>query len=827
MNRSSFIALGVILSGMTGVAPAWAQTSEIERSGQDNITIPPFDPEQSIPDLSLHYNNLSNLDASGLDTADGISLETHQQADEIGEAYRQGRYRDVLEALAENPGITAARPEVKIFEAWSQFQLGNTVTSLSLFETLYKEDPNQANAYGVIYSGVRSERFSRVIRFTRANGGTLEEWLRPDEPIPADYQAVSELDQLRYGFHRDWLLAAVKYKKIKTAKSVARHLGVDDAHFLDAGVLINMGWAFSQAKQPEAAIEYFQRAYDAPNSTTSIKDDARYGIALALNAQGLEDATLVAIGDHADTDPRLGGLYSEIILARGYEAFEKNDFAASLSLAQEAQTAVNILRKAQLLEGWSLIRLGRHQEAADHFGTLYVTSPDQESADGLKAALTSLNQLESLREYAAQVDGPLATSHLPRNETVVGIEDTFMNTADAAFYRKLYLRAAEINETKYAHRAQVGVSDLSYTMRYVHRDGAQGTSQLDYLSSKYAVYGTRGVNHFSGSVEFLEIDSGGQPSADQPIGSSLSGDPDSALFTARPMAIDDEDTIIIPTLSWRREGPVEVGGSIGLAAVSAKVKITPVGHLAARKHFRRGTFEAGVYRRPIFESQLSLAGLEDPATGQAFGRVIETGLRTDLYYQLNGSWSTNAHVRWGMRDGKNVQDNDTVSANFGVGYNFPHEKFEYISVGPTYRFETFDHNLSGFTLGHGGYYSPSELHEAGMGLNFLTKEDRRFIVRGNVSLGYQTADQDAAPDFPLAEVRNDTFFSASSSSGFAPTGQVQAAWLVSDRFILEGGAYGLDSDDYSEYGAFVKIRIPFGKRSALFVHDLTEAMFRF
>ena len=183
-------------------------------------------------------------------------------------------------------------------------------------------------------------------------------------------------------------------------------------------------------------------------------------------------------------------------------------------------------------------------------------------------------------------------------------------------------------------------------------------------------------------------------------------------------------------------------------------------------------------------------------------------------------------ARWGERTGQHVADNEALTLSAGVTYDLGLDSFSYFSVGPNYRYQAFDENLSHFTLGHGGYYSPSSLHQFGVGAYFLTEESKDWLVKGSGSVGYETAEQDEAPFFPLTPLASPGFYAAQSSSGAAISAQAQGAWQLNDHWIAEAGAYGINASDYTEAGVFVKFRFVIGTRTGLRESDLTERLFR-
>lgn len=108
----------------------------------------------------------------------------------------------------------------------------------------------------------------------------------------------------------------------------------------------------------------------------------------------------------------------------------------------------------------------------------------------------------------------------------------------------------------------------------------------------------------------------------------------------------------------------------------------------------------------------------------------------------------------------------------------------------------------------------------------MTEESRDWIARGSASAGYEEAENDAAPYYPLYPFPGDPTYLASSSEGSTFALETVAARRINDFVIGEIGAYGIDSEGYSESGIFLKLRVSRGKRSKVWRTDLTEDLHR-
>lgn len=131
-------------------------------------------------------------------------------------------------------------------------------------------------------------------------------------------------------------------------------------------------------------------------------------------------------------------------------------------------------------------------------------------------------------------------------------------------------------------------------------------------------------------------------------------------------------------------------------------------------------------------------------------------------------------------------------------------EFEEIKLGPVIFATGYQKNLSPFTPGNGGYYSPeSLLRIAAMGrYQLLSKDDTGLNLRLDVSAGWQTAHEAAASLDPLAP--DVTYaISPSNSSGFATTLDLDAHYNVSQNLRYGLLFSGQSSPDYSFLSAHI------------------------
>ena len=111
-------------------------------------------------------------------------------------------------------------------------------------------------------------------------------------------------------------------------------------------------------------------------------------------------------------------------------------------------------------------------------------------------------------------------------------------------------------------------------------------------------------------------------------------------------------------------------------------------------------------RRPVSSSLLSYAGTVDPGTGISWGGVRANGVRLDLSHDLGGAVGFWGSAQQHLLTGKNVPDNWRTRLMGGGYYKLINETNRRASVGLSSMLWHYQQDLSGYTLGQGGYYSP-------------------------------------------------------------------------------------------------------------------------
>ncbi len=123
-------------------------------------------------------------------------------------------------------------------------------------------------------------------------------------------------------------------------------------------------------------------------------------------------------------------------------------------------------------------------------------------------------------------------------------------------------------------------------------------------------------------------------------------------------------------------------------------------------------YTLNAHRRPISSSLLAFGGQQDNAhddhPGTTWGGVRANGATLSLSYDQGEAHGVWASLGADQLTGKNVADNWRVRWMAGYYYKLINENNRRVTVGLNNMIWHYDRDLSGYTLGQGGYYSPQE-----------------------------------------------------------------------------------------------------------------------
>lgn len=231
-------------------------------------------------------------------------------------------------------------------------------------------------------------------------------------------------------------------------------------------------------------------------------------------------------------------------------------------------------------------------------------------------------------------------------------------------------------------------------------------------------------------------------------------------------------------------------------------------------------YTVNAHRRPISSSLLAFAGQRDSNTDTTWGGVRATGGGVSLSYdkgEANGIWSS---LNADTLTGKNVEDNWRVRWMTGYYYKLINENNERLTVGVSNMVWHYDKDLSGYTLGQGGYYSPQEYVSFALPVTWRKRtENWSWELGGSVSWSHsKTKDgmryplQGLIPENQKDAEGNDMYTdkgepeTGSSSSGTGYTARAIVERRVTSNWFVGLGVDIQQAKDYTPSHALIYVR---------------------
>ncbi|MGR9116997.1 MAG: cellulose synthase subunit BcsC-related outer membrane protein [Gammaproteobacteria bacterium] len=585
-----------------------------------------------------------------------------------------------------------------------------------------------------------------------------------------------------------------------------------------------IAWRYYELQDYSKAINWFRHAI----AWNSENRNVTYGLLLSLERLGDYERALTVYtktdNPSADMDAVAGRIYQ----LKAWQALAAKDLVAATENVKLARSKLNAGTDLKELEAWISDQNRRYAEAAKLFDELYRQSPSRKYARAYvrNQAVIDGSRLDS---EARQAGGLLMSEYN-------------VYRAQQLYYRKQFLSAHKLAPSLYPQLQNIDSASAEFGGFARFKSGEDGLGRLDLFRMPVAGFNYTALKDhtFKLSLSRVELYSGRPVLCQSDIG-SLTPEASSKIACRRDSGktfapIQRLDHGLEIDFSYRKDGwfspfirlgSTPIGGLIGPAVTFDVGFVQQTGY---------GHWSLEAYSQPVRQSILSYTGIKDPYRGSlssslnkakpesAWGRVLSTGVRASLFYRFNDAWNASGAVDYAGVHGENVDDNSMISVSASIGRNLKVSGFDYITVGPSFNYQHFDKNLSHFTLGHGGYFSPEQYYNSGAGVNFLTEEGRSYVIKGRVGAGFQTIKESASPWFPKLDPSLGSY-SSRHESGEALDIELSGVWLLTPHIQLGGGGAIRKTSGFEDYTGGVFIRYFFESRQASLSTDIPSNMF--
>lgn len=235
---------------------------------------------------------------------------------------------------------------------------------------------------------------------------------------------------------------------------------------------------------------------------------------------------------------------------------------------------------------------------------------------------------------------------------------------------------------------------------------------------------------------------------------------------------------------------------------------TVVGGLRWKRAFHDVSLTLEASRRAVEESVLSFAGVSDPGTGSVWGGVVKQGGAVTLRNDGRTSRSY-AILDYNYLTGTDVEPNHSLSAHLGLQWELQRSRNMRIETGIAVSAMAFERNLSEFSYGHGGYFSPQRFVHFGLPIDWQGSYQ---AVTWRLALvpGVTWFQIDEAPYFPLeaSTQASDQLlrYPSRESLGLGVDGGLELGYVLTSQMTLGARAELHTGDDYREICASAFLR---------------------
>jgi len=244
-------------------------------------------------------------------------------------------------------------------------------------------------------------------------------------------------------------------------------------------------------------------------------------------------------------------------------------------------------------------------------------------------------------------------------------------------------------------------------------------------------------------------------------------------------------------------------------------------------------YKADISRRAVTDSVLSFAGAKDGRSGERWGGVVATGVRGDIGYD-DGTYGIYSYLSAHGITGKNVASNSRVETGGGAYLHLLDSPRSKLTLGMNIGLMGYEKNLSYYTFGQGGYFSPQSFVSVAFPVDWTGRSDR-LAWRVNASLGVQSFTQKSSPYFPTDPSRNadaqrvadwalqaglssslyNNMYPKSSKTGLSYNLGAVIEYQLAPKMFL-GGALALNNaQNYRQFTGSLYLRYVFGGSSSL------------
>lgn len=643
----------------------------------------------------------------------------------------------------------------KLAKAWWHYQRNNYKTAMADFSWLWHQRNSKDALQGMLFSMMKLGDVDQALALAQKH----------------------EVDDI-LGLLIKEKLAAAEIPSDESSE-LAHQILANEPEYTPA--LSALGWNAVAKEQWPLARTYFLRW----QSLQPEDEGAMIGLLQSYTKQQQFDDAF-ALAQKLDKPGENNWQYN-VRYERALNLFNNKDYEQAEPLFADLKALRPKDKDLQTLHSWALFHQGKYKKSAKQFLTLYQQKPDKDIAQGY---ISSLDKLDKPKKKQAFIH-ELAGSDDPKSQRLAAGQYASQNN---------YLRAAFLDPSTNKYYTGVNNTEFWLDYNYYHKNGNHGISSLgakDIQLGASFVWEPASRLYVTVNYQFLDADM----RSDLPfLGNELTyGDIDPAFPGATLNQHSTKDGVWYPMVRYQREDLWNLDMGVGLSPLSTPLDSKLVWFFTADK----GSTELSVYRRPMFNSQLNYTGIKDPYSAKKWGRVLETGVRHKYSTTFSDDYWLALTSQYNRYAGSNVIDNQGGDLSFIVGTDYSHEDM-LISGGLTANMGGYQRNSIFYSFGHGGYFSPQTMWQAGIFTHFESKRDVVDWWEVDFSAGYFQWRTKPAERYPFGLFKQ--IDPGGKGSGISYRLRGEKHWRLDDNFEIGLSAQLTRSPGYEDWRAGIIFR---------------------
>lgn len=491
--------------------------------------------------------------------------------------------------------------------------------------------------------------------------------------------------------------------------------------------------------------------------------------------------------------------------------YEDGDYKSSIETAQQLGDIRALTLDELTLLGWAAAKYGDGETATLAFEKVLEQNPNDDVIAGELVRLNSNNRLK-----LNQLSSTFPAVNIRRQAQVNG----------SAWPRKQFL-LSYINDDTRSKTAQTkdAFSVVSgFTTR--SRSGQPGLGNFDVLTSYIGMSDIYKGWQWRIFLDYKQFYSGAAQSGAW-LGDDLLGDGVRSAVSNNITGFEDKG--LRADIAYQDVG-FNFYANVEYAMFDQPVNADFTGQISATWFLPKLTLATTLFRYPKDDSMLSQTGSFNARNEEAWGYVLEDGIRGLAAYELAPRWSVAGTFQVSTMDGETVDSNSALSVRGDVSYDIAKnvsDRLDYWRVGPFASYSGYKHNRSGFTYGNGGYFSPNYFISLGLYSELLTLEALNWQLKLSNAIALSRLEQNADPRFPLitnAAVDSDADPSISlpysETTGLSGNFLAEAQYRIGSDWIVAGYMSKAFAVEYQAFEAGIQLRWRGGEGSGVTSDEL-------